>query len=633
MLCPFCLKENTITKVEEGGRKKYVCSEHPEPTIPIIYAEKDKIPRDLISAIGFRGHGKSAYFTSLFASLDSLSHRNIWPCFSYNPANEQSLDIVYTNVRAFNDGKLPPATPVNFPIPTIVEFSDMPKFKDRFLIFYDTGGENFERASRLIKNAEFVKKSQTAIFFISLNDINYNPQEMHRLLSVYIQGLRDIGGNTKEQQLLVVLTKGDLLSEKLKKYPAIWEYLVKGNVKNTQYSNIRSQLSVMKKVSKLLKDFLEDDIGAGNFIQLGRKNFNNIEFCIISALGSAPEGDQLDINATPKRIFDPIIWVMNNSTRLIPPFFFNRKATEKPKSDINPPPPDPNPRNQNKKYLKAIIVLIFVAGGLGVFFPILTDFAEEALENQKAFSTYILEGDKYLEQGKYYEAIQKYNDALSLNNKSAEAWERRGDAYSIFSKIDRFKINEALLSYQNAMEINPENYNYSKKIGDLYFDNGKYENAFTNYNNAVTLNPDLKPEISYLIKDLLKSAESHKNNRDYIIAIGMYNGILNYKYLDSQSEKKALSERLYCQYKCSYVGSWDWIGGKYILIISDNGTALCRDKKGNESHASWKFSEDGSRIIITWTDGWWDNVQLSHDGNSLEGINKGGARVYGSRIG
>jgi len=321
MLCPFCLKENTITKVEEGGRTKYVCSEHPEPTIPIIYAEKDKIPRDLISAIGFRGHGKSAYFTSLFASLDSLSHRDIWPRFSYNPVNEQSLDIVYTNVKAFNDGKLPPATPVNFPIPTIVEFSDMPKFKDRFLIFYDTGGENFERASRLIKNAEFVKKSQTAIFFISLNDIDYNPQEMHRLLSVYIQGLKEIGGNPKDQQLLVVLTKGDLLSKKLKEYPAIWEYLVKGSVKNPRYSNIRSQMSDMKKISRLLRDFLEDDIGAGTFIQLGRKNFQNVEFCIISALGSAPKGDQLDINATPKRIFDPIIWVMKNSTSLIPPFF------------------------------------------------------------------------------------------------------------------------------------------------------------------------------------------------------------------------------------------------------------------------------------------------------------------------
>jgi hypothetical protein len=76
----------------------------------------------------------------------------------------------------------------------------------------------------------------------------------------------------------------------------------------------------MKKISKLLKEFLRDDIGALNFIALGEKSFRNIEISIISALGSAPKGDQLDISATPKRIFDPILWVMNNSTGLIPFF-------------------------------------------------------------------------------------------------------------------------------------------------------------------------------------------------------------------------------------------------------------------------------------------------------------------------
>jgi hypothetical protein len=319
MLCPFCLKEDTIKKIEEKGRSFFVCSEHAEPKIPIAYAENAKIPRDVISAIGFRGHGKSAYFASLFSSLDDLAR--VWPGFCTFPVDEQSLVTVHDNVKLLKGGKLPSATPMNFPIPTIVQFSDMPKFKDRFLIFYDTSGESYERASRLINNANFVKRSQTAIFFMSLYDLEYNTQEMSRLLSVYIQGLTDLGGDPKQQHLLIVLTKGDLLKSKLESHSQIWDYLVKGDVKNVRYSDIKSQLAEMKKISKLLKEFLRDDIGALNFMSLGEKKFRNMDICIISALGSAPKGDQLDISATPKRIFDPMLWVMNNSTGLFPFFF------------------------------------------------------------------------------------------------------------------------------------------------------------------------------------------------------------------------------------------------------------------------------------------------------------------------
>jgi len=324
MLCPFCLKENTIKKIEEGGRSYYACSEHAEPKIPIIYGENEKIPRDVISAIGFSGHGKSAYFASLFSSLDDLAR--VWPNFSTFPIDEKSLDTVHENVKLLKGGKLPSATPKNFPIPTIVQFSDMPKFKDRFLIFYDTGGESYERASRLIANANFVKRSQTAIFFMSLHDLEYNPQEMSRLLTVYIQGLTELGGNPKEQNLLIVLTKGDLLAPKLEGRKEIWDYLVNGDVKNIQYSYINAQMAEMKKISKLLKDFLRHDIGSAGFVNLAEKNFRSVDVSIISALGSAPKGDQLDISATPKRIFDPILWVMNNSSGWRA-FFFRLKAS------------------------------------------------------------------------------------------------------------------------------------------------------------------------------------------------------------------------------------------------------------------------------------------------------------------
>ena len=379
MLCPFCLKEDTIKKIEDKeGRIYYICSEHAFPTIPITYAENEKLPRDVISAIGFRTHGKSAYFASLFASLDDLAR--VWPSFCTFPVDEKGLETVNDNVKLFKGGKLPGRTPSgNFGLPTIVQFSNMPKFKDRFLIFYDTSGENYERASSLINNANFVKRSQTAIFFMSLYDLEYNTQEMHRLLAVYIQGLKDLGGNPKEQHLLVVLTKGDLLAPKLESHKQIWEYLVNGNVNNLQYSDIKSQIAEMKKISKLLKVFLREDIGATNFMALGEKNFRNLEICIISALGSKPHGDQLDISATPKRIFDPILWVMNNSTGLFPFFFrlinsssnFIKKSRTSTTKETGPKPSfeEKKPINYRNVAKYGVAILIFALITLFVINP------------------------------------------------------------------------------------------------------------------------------------------------------------------------------------------------------------------------------------------------------------------------
>lgn len=39
----------------------------------VSYAENQKIQREVISEIGFRGHGKSAYFAALFSDLDQLA--------------------------------------------------------------------------------------------------------------------------------------------------------------------------------------------------------------------------------------------------------------------------------------------------------------------------------------------------------------------------------------------------------------------------------------------------------------------------------------------------------------------------------------------------------------------------------
>jgi hypothetical protein len=350
-----------------NGRVVYTCSENHPYQIPPTYAENEKIPRNIISAVGFRGHGKTSYFTALFLSLDNLAQT--WTNFSTFAVNERSDNIVRGNIAIFNSGESLPPTPQVFPEPAIILFEKMPKFKDRFLIFYDTGGENFERSNQLVANAHFVTRSKTVIIFISLSDINYNPQEMHRLLSIYIQGLKELGGNPRDQHLLVVLTKGDSLEPKLHAHPEIWNYLITRDVRNTQYSEINSQINEMKRISSLLKTFLRQDIGAANFVNLAENNFRSLEISIVSAYNYSPEGSNLKERPTPKRIFDPLLWVMNNTTGFQEALYDIRKTTltrVKTTRNQNSDKASGSPQKQSRTWktatlIAAVCVILFIS--------------------------------------------------------------------------------------------------------------------------------------------------------------------------------------------------------------------------------------------------------------------------------
>jgi hypothetical protein len=93
------------------------------------------------------------------------------------------------------------------------------------------------------------------------------------------------------------------------------------------------------------------------------------------------KGDQLDISVNPKRIFDPILWVMNNSTGWFPFFFkvktsfsnFIKKAqtSAKKETPASPPPVRREPINYRNvvKYgagalILALIILFLYSPGI-----------------------------------------------------------------------------------------------------------------------------------------------------------------------------------------------------------------------------------------------------------------------------
>lgn len=97
---------------------------------------------------------------------------------------------------------------------------------------------------------------------------------------------------------------------------------------------------------------------------------------------------------------------------------------------------------------------------------------------------YLEKGDKLLEQGKYDEALKSYNKAIEINPKNDWAWYSKGSA---LSKLKRFV--EAVESFNKAIEINPESDFYRITLGDTLEDLERYKEALRSYDKAIELNP------------------------------------------------------------------------------------------------------------------------------------------------
>ncbi len=317
-LCPYCLLKDSIKAVSKNGSQIYTCSNPACPTIPLEYANNPKVPRNVVSAVGFLGHGKTVYFASLFYELNELA--NYWNNFFTFAIDEKSLDTIKENAKMLKAAHLPEMTPMNFTQPTIVRFCKMPSFGDMFFLFYDISGEAFQRSSHLIKHAKFVSRSRTVLFIISLSDLdeekekikNGKPGEtytMNDLLSTYVTGLAGLQGNTKHQHLIIVLSKADKLKAKFEKYPDIWNYLEEGGIDRLGNMKIQDHIKEMKQVSQSLKRFMKQELREGQFLNFAENRFKSVEFSIVSALGAEPDGGSLRQELLPKCILDPLLWV------------------------------------------------------------------------------------------------------------------------------------------------------------------------------------------------------------------------------------------------------------------------------------------------------------------------------------
>jgi hypothetical protein len=304
MLCPFCLKNTSPT----------ICQNCKQALPPLYLQHQKAIGRTkqaILSAVGFSGHGKTVYLSTLLYEMGNRLTQT-WPDFYRMALNLDTVKTVQENLELLEKGDLPESTRRNFPKPSIHLLKPIPQYGDRVLMIYDPPGEAFESDELVESYAHFIRNSPAVMFLISIKDL---PEPRHenayRLLNTYVLGMARMGAKTKNQHLVITFSKADQLINELGAYPMVREHL--GTSSRHHLGSPKNYLQTLKSVSNELTGFTLRELKGQTFVNLARDNFKSIQFCAVSALGSAPENGHLSTTIQPKCVIDPLIWILDKS--------------------------------------------------------------------------------------------------------------------------------------------------------------------------------------------------------------------------------------------------------------------------------------------------------------------------------
>lgn len=207
--CPYHLEKAKFEHTQVENYWIYKCAGCGEK-IPRDFVEKTKIPHLTLGLVGFGGHGKTVYITSLFYLLQAL--QNIWEHYFCKSLDENTIRNFFGRIQAFKDGQLPESTPANFPLPSLFHFKNIPHHGEWFVSFFDTAGEVFEHPEMIAKQGRYLAHSDVAMLVLSINDSGANWLiQIERLLNTYILGVHDLlrMDLKRRQHLIVALSKAD----------------------------------------------------------------------------------------------------------------------------------------------------------------------------------------------------------------------------------------------------------------------------------------------------------------------------------------------------------------------------------------------------------------------------------------
>ena len=98
--------------------------------------------------------------------------------------------------------------------------------------------------------------------------------------------------------------------------------------------------------------------------------------------------------------------------------------------------------------------------------------SKSASELRKEANVYFEEGKQLQEMEKYKEAAKKYERAVKIDRKYAEAWSNLG-----YTLRKQGKFNEAVKAYKKAIKLDPNLAEAHEYLGEAYAEMGKFDLA------------------------------------------------------------------------------------------------------------------------------------------------------------
>jgi hypothetical protein len=305
--CPYCLQN--VEKFLRDAKTNVPHCPNCRTDIPKTFLDSALMLRTMVGVVGFSGHGKTVYLTSLFSTLKRFS--NYWNGYYFRSLDDFTHRVIYEQVPLFEKGDLPESTPANFPNPALVHYHQLPVFDDAFVGYYDTAGEVFNDAAQIARAGFFVAHSDTVLFIVSIPDCEASELDdaMSRLLDTYIRAADDkLNTNIRsKQRLVVIFTKSDLPTAKLNGHLTDW--LSDGQA-DYYAMNLSDKLLDMGLVSIKIEEWLRQELGCTRFANMARDHFLEVRYTVVSAMGM---GDEAKLN--PLRVLDPFLWVLDFARR------------------------------------------------------------------------------------------------------------------------------------------------------------------------------------------------------------------------------------------------------------------------------------------------------------------------------
>jgi len=316
-LCPFCMKVHDLAFCKENDQE-----------IPAAYTDalKKRQPVFYIFTIGYSGHGKTCFLSSLFFSLYHHVAR-VWNGFSFLGLNQDTLDKLHkSHVSVLEDLKLPAKTPIMFPAPLLLKAQRIPMKRDvhsrrytqeeAVFVFYDVGGGTFDVDKKIEENLPIIKNMHTLLFLIDLpgllresNTASFQTCErkIHALLNVIYNTIRKLG-QEKQKQLILCFTKADLMINNEPCYGPLATWLDDTfDDELPAVDNMEFYIKQLEQFSRVIEIYFAEHFPM--VYNTLKNNFKAVSFCTFSALGADPAAGQLSL-IEPKRILDPVFFNM-----------------------------------------------------------------------------------------------------------------------------------------------------------------------------------------------------------------------------------------------------------------------------------------------------------------------------------